>query len=281
MPWATRWRLTSERSTKFARDARRAAATFPPMSLEVERIEIVEDRTAESRCDEGFLRVRRLRLRNHYRDGSSSGTYPCDVVSRRGSDAVVAVIYERTPDARIDVVLREAARAPIYLRRHATFEHPDPREYTTLTEVVAGIVETGDGSGPMGRAVRAAAEVREEAGLLIDRESFRDLGGETFATPGTSDEKIYFCVADASGADAEDTPGDGSVMEEAGRVVRRELRRAIAACRAGEIPDMKTEVALLRLADYLGYLPQLDCFADELPETWRARYDSLGAGGTR
>ena len=32
----------------------------------LDSIEIVEDLTAESRCDQGFLRVARLRLRNHY-----------------------------------------------------------------------------------------------------------------------------------------------------------------------------------------------------------------------
>jgi hypothetical protein len=73
--------------------------------------------------------------------------------------------------------------------------------------------------------------------------------------------------------------GDGSVMEEAARIVFRELREAIEACRSGEIPDMKTEIALLRLADHLGYLPQLGCFVDELPAEWRARYRRLGVAG--
>ena len=43
-----------------------------------------------------------------------------------------------------------------------------------------------------------------------------------------------------------------------------------------EIPDMKTEVALLRLADHLGYIPQLGCFAHELPDELRTRYTRLG-----
>ncbi len=65
-------------------------------------------------------------------------------------------------------------------------------------------------------------------------------------------------------------------MEEHGRVVVLELGDAIRACRSGEIPDMKTEIALLRLADHLGYLPQLGCFADELPDDLRGRHDRLG-----
>jgi predicted secreted protein len=61
--------------------------------------------------------------------------------------------------------------------------------------------------------------------------------------------------------------------------VVRELVDAIEACRRGEIPDMKTEIALLRLADHLGYLPQLRAFADELPDVWRERYRRLGVEG--
>ena len=55
-----------------------------------------------------------------------------------------------------------------------------------------------------------------------------------------------------------------------------ELGDAIEACRSGEIPDLKTEVGLLRLADHLGWLPQLDCFVDELPEELQERYRRRG-----
>jgi hypothetical protein len=65
-------------------------------------------------------------------------------------------------------------------------------------------------------------------------------------------------------------------MEEVGRLVRLELTAAIEACRRGEIPDMKTELALFRLCDHLGFIPQLGCFASELPEPLRARYRRLG-----
>ena len=110
-------------------------------------IEIVEDLSAESRCDEGFLRLRRLRLRNHYQDGTRSKVYPCDVVSRPGSDAVVAVLYEIDGARRIRVLLRDAPRAPVYLRSTGRFVHPDPRVYLSLKELVAGLVEDSEGAG--------------------------------------------------------------------------------------------------------------------------------------
>jgi ADP-ribose pyrophosphatase len=244
--------------------------------MKLRAIEIVEDRTAESRCDQGFLKVARLRLQNVYDDGHRSAVYACDVVSRPGSDAVVAALYRFGPERRIDVVLRAAPRAPIYLRRTKRLILPDDREHLALLEVVAGILEAGDGGGEAGLRRRAAAEAREEAGCVRPEESFAVIGAGAFASPGTSDEKVYYCAGDIGDAPLCPPAGDGSVMEECAELLVRELSEAIDACRTGEIPDMKTEIALLRLADHLGYLPQLGCFADELPPALQARYRSLG-----
>ncbi len=238
-------------------------------------IEIVEDRSADSRCDEGFLKLRRLTLRNVYADRVSEA-YPCDVVSRPGSDAVVAVLYERAPDGRVFVWLREAPRAPIYLRRWKRFHHPDAREYLTIAEVVAGLVEATDGEGAAGMRERAAIEAREEAGFAVSAGDFAVIGGETFASPGTSDEKVYYCAGQVRVSERSAAHGDGTVMEEHGELVRLELVEALEACRRGSIPDMKTELALMRLCDHLGYLPQLGCFVEELPEPLRARHRRLG-----
>jgi|GEM_PF-145442 len=240
------------------------------------KIEVVEDRTAQSRCDQGFLTLRRLRLRNAYDDGSSSAVYDCDLVSRRGVDAVVAVLYELDDQRRVRVLLREGVRAPVYLRHEKSFVHPDPRQYTAVPELVAGIVEADDPPGPSGLARRAAVEADEEAGLSLPPEAFALLGGETFASPGTSDEKLFFCAAEADVSQARGGAGDGSVMEEGAIMRVMELADAIEACRSGDVPDMKTELGLLRLADQLGYLPQLGCFVDQLPAELAARYRSLG-----
>ena len=244
--------------------------------MKLEAIEVVRDHTQTSRCDEGFLRVARLEVCNVYDDGTRSDPYRCDVVSRPGSDAVVAVLFEIDGERRIRVLLRDSTRPPVYLRRNRRFVHPDPREYRTITEVVAGLVEEDDGSGLPGIQRRAAAEALEEAGCRVPMDRFQLIGGETFASPGTSDEKVYYCAGPAAVREASLGAGDGSVMEEHGTLVVAELGEAIAACRAGEIPDMKTEIALLRLADHLGYLPQLRCFVDELPPGLRERYARLG-----
>lgn len=247
--------------------------------MKLTAIEIVEDRTASSRCDEGFLKLSRLLVRNVYEGGQRSEAYPCDVVRRPGSDAVVAVLYEVDATGAVHVVLRESPRVPVYLRKHDQFEHPDPREYLTLHEVVAGLVEPGDGSGPAGLARRAAIEAREEAGFELAPEQFTVIGDETFASPGVTDEKLFYCAGGVKLENAGVAEGDGSVMEEWSQLARFELRAALRACRDGTIPDMKTELALWRLADHLGYLPQLGCFAHELPPELAARYTSLGVAG--
>lgn len=244
-------------------------------------IEIVEDRTPNSRCDEGFLRVARLRLRNHYDDDSSSRVYDCDVVTRPGSDAVVAVLFQIDGRRRVRVLLRDGPRAPVYLRAHKRFVHPDPHSYTSLMELVAGIVEESDPPGDSGLRRRAATETEEETGLSVAPQDFSVIGGETFASPGMGDEKLYFCAAVAEVEQAGPGRGDGSVMEECARTLTLELGEAIEACRRGAIPDMKTELGLLRLADHLGYIPQLGCFADELPPELRSRYARLGVRAWR
>ena len=82
-------------------------------------------------------------------------------------------------------------------------------------------------------------------------------------------------------ADAAAATGDGSIMEEWSRLLFMELGEAIRACREGQIPDLKTEVGLLRLASHLGYIPELGLYAKDLPEDLRGRYQQLGLGEDR
>jgi ADP-ribose pyrophosphatase len=240
------------------------------------RLEVVADRTKSSRCDEGFLRLRRLRLVNHYADGTSSREYSCDIVSRPGTDAVAAVLWNRR-DGKIWVHLRKGTRAAIYLRRdkRAELVQPDDREFDSLEELVAGILEPDD-KGPLGIARRGAIEAHEEAGFRVDPAKVRVLGAGFFPTPGVTDEKVYLVDVEVDPRSAGAIEGDGSVMEEDAGTLVREFRDAIAACRRGDIVDAKCEIGLLRLADAIGYLPQLGLFVEELPPELRARYRPLG-----
>ncbi len=221
-----------------------------PPTRNVVDIEVVADRTADLGPDEGFLRFRRLTLRNRYDDGSFSEPYPCDLVSRVQIDAVAVVPYERRDDGTVRVALRTGVRPPLHFRPAKKIPHAELTEDVMLIELVAGLLEPDD-AGPGGVERRAALECLEEAGYDVPPAAMKPLGAPLFATPGISDERVHYRSI-ATDLDERGAPiGDGSVMEEAGEVLLVDLHEAIRMCRDGRIRDMKTEVGLVRLRDEL------------------------------
>jgi ADP-ribose pyrophosphatase len=219
---------------------------------------IVEDLVVDS--DElvgtgGFLAIRRLRLRNRRADGSLSAPYTNDAVVRPyGQDAVVVAIFARVAGA-VHVLVRSGLRPTIALGRDANaapIEEPLPSLF--VTELVAGILEVSD-RGPAGLARRAAAETLEEAGFAVDPASVIVLGAGAFASPGSLFEKEYFTAVEVDPATQLALAGDGSPMEEGASTRWLAIDQAIAACVAGTICDLKTEVGLRRLRDYVSSVP--------------------------
>jgi ADP-ribose pyrophosphatase len=199
----------------------------------------------------GFLAIRRLRLRNRGADGATSRRYLCDYVVRPyGLDAVVVAIWCRRADGTIGVLVREALRPPLWFGRDpaATVTPESPRAW--LTELVAGIVEIED-RGPAGLRARAAAEVREEAGFVVEPAAVVMLGAGSFPSPGAMAEKFHFAAVEVDPAAQREPEGDGSPMEEGATTRWLELDAAIAACVAGELEDAKTELGLRRLKEAL------------------------------
>ncbi len=243
--------------------------------MDVVDVEVVEDRTAQSRCDVGFLKLARLMLRNVYADGTKSEPYACDVMSRRDVDAVTVVVYEVDAVRRVRVLLKEGLRPAVFLRSTKKLARPDAKPWLFVAEIAAGVIEPSD-DGADGIERRAAVEVAEECGVAVAASAVEPLGGAMFPSPGVTDEYVYFRAANAPVDGARGGDGDGSKMEEGQRVLVLDLVDAVARCRRGEIPDMKTEIGLLRLCDSIGFLPQLGLFVDELPEDLRDRYDRLG-----
>src|SRR5579872_3012214 len=101
-------------------------------AIEVKDIEILEDFSSTARCDEGFLRLRRLRCRNRRGDGSVSPTYRVDVVDRPSLDAV-AVVLHRAGDRGREVLTRRTLRPAAHFR--------SLRPQLSVEEVVAGVLE--------------------------------------------------------------------------------------------------------------------------------------------
>jgi ADP-ribose pyrophosphatase len=220
----------------------------------VTAIEIVEDRTASSRCDEGFLRLKRFRARNRREDGSASPEYPIDVIDRPTLDAVAVCLWARGP-AGVEVLTRAGLRPAVYFRRGKRTVQPEG-EYLLVEELVAGVLEPGE-LGLEGLRRRAAEEVHEETGLAVDPARFEPLGASFFMLPGIASEKIHLVAGEVARGDGPAVfpapdGGDGSPMEEGAELRWRALADAIAACERGEIEDSKTEVAFRRLAARLG-----------------------------
>jgi len=141
---------------------------------EVVGIEVLEDLTARSRCDEGFLHVKRLRARNRYADGSTSREYRVDVVDRPIPDAVAVLVWRRGP-AGLEVLTRKTLRPAAHFRAGLPLPLPDPRGYLFVEELVAGVLEPSDHGDP-GLLRRAAEEVLEEAGFRVAPGAIRRLG---------------------------------------------------------------------------------------------------------
>jgi ADP-ribose pyrophosphatase len=204
----------------------------------------------------GFLTIRRLRLRNRHDDGTTSRPYVCDFIVRPyGLDAIVVVVWSRRADGAVDVLVRDGLRPPLWFGRDAAAAPmPEKGPRTTLTELVAGIVEVGD-RGLDGLKARAVAEVREEAGFVVAAEDVVMLGAGTFPSPGAMAEKFYFAAVEVDPAAQQPLEGDGSPMEEGATTRWLALDDAIAACVAGELEDAKTELGLRRLRDTLAAAP--------------------------
>lgn len=213
------------------------------------RIEIVEDRSEGSRADQGFIRVRRLILRNVYEDGTQSRDYVYDCAERDAMDAVGIMLYTRQSGETL-VCLRSSIRPPLALRPGYALPIQSGSADPTLFEIPAGLVEK-DEHGVEGLKGCAARETMEEVGLPVDASAFELLGPATCLTPGLIAEKLHYLTAEVDPSKTEAPTMDGSPVEERARVVWVTLEAALDACRDGRIEDVKTEIALRRLAERL------------------------------
>lgn len=202
-------------------------------------LEVVADRTVQADV-RGFLQVRRVDLVAAHADGTRSASFPYDVLERRALDAAVMVAHFADEAGRVHVYLRSAVRPPVGLRPHAPFVSPN------LWEVPAGLIEPDERP-----AAAAARELDEELGFSVREEDMQPLGPMAVPAPGFIGElHFYFHVAVDPAARTE-PKGDGSALEHGARILPVTLDDALEACRRGEVPDAKTELALRRLAEVL------------------------------
>ncbi len=213
--------------------------------------EVVEDFSATARCDEGFLQVRRLRVKNRRSDGSSSVVYRVDVIDRPKLDAVAVLVHRLRADGTREFLTRQNLRPAAYFRKDKTPTVPETKRHLFCEEIVAGLLEATD-AGEAGLRTRAAAEVREESGFVVDPAACVLLGAPFFVAPGILSEKIFLLAVEVSGLAQEVPEGDGSPLEEGGAMSWRSAESLRAAFLSGEIQDAKTEIALNRFLARVG-----------------------------
>jgi ADP-ribose pyrophosphatase len=210
-------------------------------------IEIVRDRTEGARCDEGFLRLRRLVLRNRYPDGTTSAEYPYDLVERDAMDAVVMVLWAREGTDTL-VCLRTAIRPPLAFRTGYSIPIAEPQARPRLWELPAGLIEPEERGEP-GVLACAARETLEETGFALEPSAFSSLGPPATLSPGVIGEKIHFVCAEVDPKQRRVPTEDGSPVEERAEVRFVTLGEALAAIADGRVADVKTEVGIRRLVE--------------------------------
>lgn len=218
---------------------------------DVTALEVIEDFSATARCDEGFLQVRRLRVKNRRADGSSSSVYRVDVIDRPKLDAVAVLVWRTRPDGALEYLTRENLRPAAYFRKDKTPTVPDTQSHLFCEEIVAGLLEPED-VGVDGLKVRGAAEVLEEVGYAVTPAQIVLLGAPFLLAPGILSEKIFAAACDVTGMTQGVPQGDGSPMEEGGKMRWRSGPEMLAAFDAGLIQDAKSELILQRFLRHRG-----------------------------
>lgn len=203
-------------------------------------VELVEDRTPAQ--PPGFLRLRRRLLRNRYPDGSASAPYEYDSVDRRATDAVVLVLH--TDDDR--VLLRTSLRPPLAYRNELAVP-VDATVDPVLWELPAGLVEPEE-QGEEGLRACCVRETIEETGYTLTPDAFEPLGAPIFLSPGVLAERLFYFTARVAESERGIPTEDGTPVESGQTVRFFTIDEAIAACDAGELGDVKSEVGLRRLA---------------------------------
>jgi ADP-ribose pyrophosphatase len=203
-------------------------------------LDVVADRSDER---EGFLTIKRRDL--VVVDGTArSRPVRYDVIERRALDAAIIVAHHLGDGGEAHVYLRSAIRPPVALRPDLADGTAAPS--SVLWEVPAGLIEPGE--SPIAGAAR---ELEEELGFALAPERLAPLGPEAYPAPAFIGEKHFYFHVRVDPDTRSEPGGDGSPLEEAARIVSVPLARALEACRAGEVTDTKTELALRRLAEIL------------------------------
>lgn len=211
--------------------------SFP--SVPKVELEAVADPSSEHG---GFLTLRRYEL-VIVDGGARSSAFRYDLVDRAALDAAVIAAHFVDAAGEVRVYLRTALRPPLALRAGGLAE---ARRNAVLWELPAGLIEPGESPNE-----GAARELEEELGFTIAAGALAPLGPMGLPSPSFVAEAQFFFHVRVDPSVRKEPRGDGSAIEASARIEAVPLEAALLACRRGELPDTKTELALRRLAEIL------------------------------
>jgi ADP-ribose pyrophosphatase len=198
--------------------------------------------------EDGFLRLRRQRLRVKLACGSVTDAFEYDVADRERLDAVVIAAHFKAESGARFVYLRSSLRPPVTNRPMDIRPMPEKPTLGALWELPAGLVEADERS--LDGLLRCAArELHEELGFELDPRAIKPLGPSSFPAPGMCAERHFFFHVEVEPARRVAPTEDGSPLERDAAIVAIALDEALALARAGDIEDEKTELGLRRLAE--------------------------------
>ncbi len=215
-------------------------------------IEVSREIELPDECKNGFLKLKRYKLKNVYENNEKSREYTCDIVYRKQVDAVGILLYFYENNS-VKILLRRCLRPPLFFRKNFVKYDFENENNFFVYEIPAGIIEEGE-TKEEDIDKRAEIEVLEETGIKINKENLINLGKPILTSPGFTIEKVFIKAIRIDKKDfdnREHVTGDGSLMEEGGELHIFTIEEALEMCYNGEIGDSKTEIALYRLKKFL------------------------------
>ena len=203
--------------------------------------------------DTGFVNLERFVAINEYDDGSFSREYNCDIINRKGRDAVIIVPYSYI-DNQIYVLMINTFRPVVYYREKVmtgkSCEEIDEHIMNFL-EFPAGMLEEdemNDKNPNQGVKKCAQRELEEETGYSVPLKNINVLGHRYYSSSGIITERINIAICDITSAEQKkEIKTDGSVMEESIETFLVPFDKAMRWCKEGVIKNAGTEIGLHRL----------------------------------